>query len=347
MNKYKLKGIILSPLHIGTGNKIEPFDYVIKNRKLYRISLEDFIYQLSEEKRKNFEGMVNSGNLNRIRKYILEEIDLEKYSAYSVKVTEKIERLYLSKIDDIQNQLLINPFIRTGGENKPYIPGSSIKGAIRTALISQIAQNSNLPQPTGYREEFEFESRVLGYTGRGKNDPFRGIKIADGILPPEPTIISQIRNVTKDRNGNLQPNDIQLICEVTYSKVSEKSIEFESSLTIDSNLFSTNYLSRPLTIGEIREACNSFYRDKLSMEDEKFYSSSAISNTSNSLLNENIEDDSFLVRLGRFSGVESVTIDNYRNPKPPGKKGIWGKSRNLVEMKYPLGWIKIRSEEIE
>ena len=74
MNKYKLKGAILSPLHIGTGNQIEPFDYVIKNGKLYRISLEDFLCQLSEEKRKIFEDIVDSGNLNRIRKYIIEEI---------------------------------------------------------------------------------------------------------------------------------------------------------------------------------------------------------------------------------------------------------------------------------
>ena len=345
MNKYELKGTILSPLHIGTGNQIEPFDYVIKNGKLYRISLEDFLCQLSEEKRKIFEDIVDSGNLNRIRKYIIEGIDLEKYSAYSVEVTEKIERLYLSKIDDIHNQLLINPFIRTGTENKPYIPGSSIKGAIRTALISQIAQNSNLPQPKGYREEFEFESRVLAYTGREKNDPFRGIKITDGILAPDSTIISQVRNVTKDRSGNLQPNNIQLICEVTYSRVSGKSIEFESKLTIDSNLFSTNYLSRSFAIEQIGEACNSFYRDKLRMEDEKFYSASAISRISNSLLKEEIEDNSFLIRLGRFSGVESVTIDNYRNPRPPGKKGIWGTSRNLVEMKYPLGWIKISVQE--
>ncbi|GAF99069.1 unnamed protein product, partial [marine sediment metagenome] len=171
--------------------------------------------------------------------------------------------------------------------------------------------------------------------------------ITDGILAPDSTIISQVRNVTKDRSGNLQPNNIQLICEVTYSRVSGKSIEFESKLTIDSNLFSTNYLSRSFAIEQIGEACNSFYKDKLRMEDEKFYNTSAISDISNSLLKEEVGNDSFLIRLGRFSGVESVTIDNYRNPRPPGKKGIWGTSRNLVEMKYPLGWIKISVQEIE
>lgn len=345
MKKYRLRGIILAPLHIGTGNQIEPFDYVIRNGKLHRISLEDFVYQLSQDKRGIFEDMVDRGDLNRIRKYLIEEVDLEKHSAYSVAVSEEIERLYLSKIDHIQNQLLIDPFIRTGAENNPYIPGSSIKGAIRTALISRVAQNSNLPQPKGYREELEFESRLLGYTGKGKNDPFRGVKVMDGILPSGSTVVSQVRNVTKGRNGNLEPNNIQLICEVTHSKVSGRSIAFESNLTLDSNLFSANYLSKSFAIEDIRKACNSFYKDKLRMEDEKFYSTSRVSQVSNSLLNEDMEDDSFLIRLGRFSGVESVTIDNYRNPQPPGRKGIWGTSRNLVEMKYPLGWIKIKVEE--
>ncbi|GAI63671.1 unnamed protein product, partial [marine sediment metagenome] len=56
-------------------------------------------------------------------------------------------------------------------------------------------------QPRRDEEEHEFESRVLGYTRGKKNDPFRGIKITDGMLAPDSTIISQIRNVTKDRNG--------------------------------------------------------------------------------------------------------------------------------------------------
>jgi len=79
------------------------------------------------------------------------------------------------------------------------------------------------------------------------------------------------------------------------------------------------------------------------MEHNKFYKNSIISNSSEALLNEEIEDNSFLIRVGRFSGVESVTLDNYRNPRPPGK-GIWGKSRNLAQMKYPMGWIKVKVE---
>ncbi|MBI5142700.1 MAG: hypothetical protein HZA20_11020 [Nitrospirae bacterium] len=45
--------------------------------------------------------------------------------------------------------------------------------------------------------------------------------------------------------------------------------------------------------------------------------------------------------LGRFSGAESVTLDGYRNPRPPGNRRVWGTSRFMVEQMYPLGWVKV------
>jgi hypothetical protein len=36
-----------------------------------------------------------------------------------------------------------------------------------------------------------------------------------------------------------------------------------------------------------------------------------------------------------------VTLDNYRNPKPPGNKTQWGTTRNLVEEIFPMGWVKV------
>ena len=76
-------------------------------------------------------------------------------------------------------------------------------------------------------------------------------------------------------------------------------------------------------------------------EHEKFYKNSEVEKYSKQLLSTILDNDSFLVRVGRFSGVESVTLDNYRNPKPPGNKTTWGTSRNLAESKYPMGWIKV------
>ena len=33
MKKYRIHGEIITPVHIGTGEESEPFDYVIKNER--------------------------------------------------------------------------------------------------------------------------------------------------------------------------------------------------------------------------------------------------------------------------------------------------------------------------
>jgi len=92
-------------------------------------------------------------------------------------------------------------------------------------------------------------------------------------------------------------------------------------------------------------ACNRFYREKLEMEHRKFYRNSSLERFSKALIDMVMEKNAFLLRVGRFSGVESVTLDEYRNPKTPGKKGKWGTSRNVAEGMYPMGWVKVTVEE--
>ncbi len=234
---------------------------------------------------------------------------------------------------------MISPFIRTKGEVIPFIPGSSLKGAIRTAIISELAQTSKLQKPKDIREEYEFESKVLGFKD-GKNDPFRGLKLRDSCLQKDDTIVKEVKNVSK-KDGKLQINDIQIICEVSHSYITGKSVEFETELSFDDSLFSTNFLSKVLTKEQIVKSCANFYKDKMEKEHNKFYKNSESENYSIKLLNASLDENSFLLRIGRFSGVESVTLDNYRNPRPPGNKAVWGTSRNLVEGLYPMGWMMV------
>ncbi|MGA1871284.1 MAG: type III-A CRISPR-associated RAMP protein Csm5 [bacterium] len=344
MKTYKLKCEILSPLHIGAGDEIDPLNYIIKDGKLFRLSLEKYILHMKDDKqREEFEKLIDIGDLIKLRQYILENINTDTDSLYSIEVSPSIEKLYSAKLRDIQNQLLINAFFRTEGLSKPLIPGSSVKGAIRTAVVSVLAKKSNLSPPKGYREEYTFESKVLDYED-GKEDPFRGIKIKDAALKNDSMIVQEVRNVSRKERNILEANNIQIICEVTYSAMTGKSIEFEIELCLDEELFSTEYLSRKLTIDQIAQSCNEFYKDKMELEDRKFYKGTASENYSAQLLNAALNKNSFLLRIGRFSGVESVTLDNYRNPKPVSDKAVWGTTRNLIEGKYPLGWIMVTIE---
>jgi CRISPR-associated protein Csm5 len=335
---------MLSPVHIGTGEDVDPMSYIIQGERFYKIKFESFVSNMGDNEREKFESLLDQVNLIEIRKYVSENIDTESDSVYSTEVNPKTIIHYNAKIDDIQNQLLISPFIRTEGGAIPLIPGSSIKGAIRTAIINELANKSKLPKPKNHREENEFEAKVLGYKD-AKNDPFRGIKIKDGYLPHDSTIIREVRNVSKRNGGRLQANNIQIICEVTHSFVTGRNVDFETEISFDDALFSTNFLSKKITLEQIVESCTSFYRDKMEKEHIKFYKNTESERYSTMLLDTPLDKNSFILRIGRFSGVESVTLDNYRNPKLPGNKTQWGTTRNLVEEIFPMGWVKVSIDE--
>lgn len=344
MKKYNLHCEILSPIHIGTGIEIEPLDYIIEKGRLYKISFEKLVITMEDTERVKFEKLIDRGNLVDIRKYIAERIDREKDSVYSLEVSQQVENTYKSKIADIQNQLLISPFIRTEGDAVPLIPGSSIKGAIRTAVISELAKDCKLPKPREPREKYAFESKVLKYKD-GKDDPFRGIKVRDRTLQKDDTIIREVKNVSKKKGAPLQANNIQMICEVSNSSVTGETVECDVEISFDEKLFNTNFLSKTFSIEQVIKSCSVFYKDKMEYEHKKFYKNSEVESCSMQLLNTPLDENSFLLRMGRFSGVESVTLDNYRNPKPPGNKAVWGTSRNLVEGLYPMGWVKVTVSE--
>ena len=339
MKSYKLQCEILSPVHIGNGQEIDPLSYIIKEENLYYISFDDFVLNMEAVSRCRFEELLEKNDLTGMRSFVADTIDLEKETIYSTSVDYKVAGIYKSKIRDIRNQLRINPFIRTGDQKRPLIPGSSIKGAIRTALISELAQNSNLPRPKGIKEEYQFESKVLRYQD-GKEDPLRGIKIRDAQLEKHDTIVRDVKNVSRDSGRTLKSNNIQIFCEMTHSTISGKSTGFESTLNIDNSLYQTKYLKKTFTTDDIIRSCAKFYKDKMTEEHNRFYRGSDLENYSKMLMETPLDNKSFLLRVGRFSGVESVTLDKYRNPKPPGKKNTWGTTRNLADGQYPMGWIK-------
>jgi len=348
MKIYQVNGKMLSPVHIGTSEVWEPLEYYIdsEQEKLYRFATEDILARLDQNEQQRFFELTDQENIQLVKNFIVEKAKahLLHGSNGAIKVTPKVAELYQEKIDDIRNQLLIQPMIRMASNDRIYIPGSSIKGAVRTAIISEFGQKSNLtpPRPFG-REVYEFEARLLDYRDV-KQDPFQAIKFSDAVLEPEATVISQVYNIRENKEGNLDQTSIQLIHEVTQSKLSATkygtSCTFEAELRIDVDLIQKRSVSRNIDLSLILNSCNRFYRDKLEMEHRKFYQDSPLAEFSEKLLNESIGANECLLRVGRFSGVESVTLDKYRNPQPPGRRG-WGRSRNIADGCYPMGWTKV------
>lgn len=347
MSSYKLTCKVLSPVHIGTGEQIEPFEYVINDFTFYRIDLSGFLSNLSEKESETFYRLSNNNDINGLRKFITGTVDLDKYSLFSAQVSDTVNSLYHKKLGDINNQLLVNPLMRSELNQKVYIPGSSLKGAIRTGIVSGIARDKKFEKGDEKKFIRNFESVALNYHD-AKFDPFKTIKIRDAYLTDSSTRICEVYNMGKEKSQRGDRfKSMQMINEVTKSAVAGDDLEFATEVIINEELQTKSDLSYKFTIEDIVNSCNTFYHDKLIMEGNRFYTGTPVEEASEKLLNYNFGSDEFLVRVGRFSQVESVTVDVHRKPRtmrdPRTKRPRgWGNTRNICEKKYPCGWIKVR-----
>lgn len=350
MENFKLSIQILSPLHIGTETDLSPFDYVIKNKKLHFFKLEKLINNLDQKDIEQYYKFIDQSNVLGLRNFILRNFDENKDSIYSIPVTDKVVSKYDNTINDLRNQLLISPFIHHPLTYRRFLPGSSIKGAIRTAVVDYYAHQKIKPiAPYDNRKSKYFEPRALSFLSRNENkininhDPFRCIKISDVEVPQNSTIIGEILNARRKKNkSEIETISIQMIKEVLSSLLQECDIQLDSELLIENNgkiksYFQNNSLYFDHTT--IIESCKSFYSIELERE-IKFYQGSFVEQFLQKIKDVKLNQNEFLLRLGRYSGVYAVTVNDFRNPT--GRRGKFGTSRNLFEGKYPLGWLKCK-----
>lgn len=147
----KLTFKTLSPVHIATGNKIQPFEYIIFNGHYHRINQNKAFEIIAEDSIDNFEKFDNwlqtsesklaNERDNRKQAQLRDSFNLKNFCDSVLKkpdLTEKILSNAVSYIMEIPGGTGGKKEIselQKDGNSQPYIPGSSIKGAIRTALF--------------------------------------------------------------------------------------------------------------------------------------------------------------------------------------------------------------------
>lgn len=127
----KCKIELLSPLHIGNGNELKMVDFYLDDDKnsIKRIDFNKFINYCFENGINLMEEMNKkqymTGRDFSITKFMgAKNIDPDGFTSYEVPaIIQKRER---------ESEFAVKEHVKCGGA---YIPGSSIKGAIRTALM--------------------------------------------------------------------------------------------------------------------------------------------------------------------------------------------------------------------
>jgi len=354
-----VEGTFLSPVHIGTGQELDPFCSFIKEDRLYYFELSALLARLTDGQRNVFTKLLADGSLVEVRKFLAERADPRRDSIGSIAVARDIASEYAGKIDDQRNQLIFQPFFRNGHNFQPLLPGSSLKGAIRTAVIDTLIQERNVSlSDRAKRDPRQMEKEVLGHRDIDQ-DPFKALKCADITLPDDGTIIQRVYNYS-ERSEKL--TDLGLRIEMTKSHMEGTELGFESVLEffegyrnkkITTRDSEKKAIARYLTPEEILTACRRFYTDNLKKEHEHFYRDSPYEATSAKLLRiaDELAVNECLLRIGRFTQAESKSINRYRTVMVRGKDGLRpmdeGTTRNLAAGRYPMGWVKLKFAGVE
>jgi len=144
----------VTPVHIGTGVKYTRSEFMVENGILYRISLKKLLDGLSEHELENLISQLEHRRFS-IGDFLQHvDVELDEISVYSVECQ--------MTPDEVREQ------IKTG--NVVYIPGSSIKGAIRGALLYWHLKNNDWMVPVCYLKN----GRRVGYTDINLLDLLQG-----------------------------------------------------------------------------------------------------------------------------------------------------------------------------
>ena len=213
----KIKITTLTPVHIGSGNLLQNnSDFVFfKNGKDHFLGIIDERKVLDLIGEKNIDNWVLSIQRND------NTIDMMRRYAPNKEVCDYTQREIQSFAGDIRANDTLKECIHNG-LGIPYIPGSSLKGAIRTAITATLAKRntsiSNQPIYNIQQLAYKVEGDLFGK--EPQESIFRFIQVGDAYFDKGCEIalrmimslnITQSNTVTPDHLWNQKPQVVETI----------------------------------------------------------------------------------------------------------------------------------------
>lgn len=360
----------LSPVHIGCDEVYEPSNFVVSGGLLHALDPADLAGSLTDRERNHLAALADQREpIGAIQRFFRDNAErFAGLARHEVAVADAIVREYERNAGRATQRgaageatYNVFPIARTAYrpfDNTPYLPGSSLKGSIRTAWLNHLNHGAALTADDKSDKRSaprRMQERLLGYAaGKFEYDPFRHIGLADahpeenGTPPPTRIVYAISKKKRLPRDGVSGAPELKVFLETVPDALPAAFLgELRLTGEIDWNALSS--------------ACNDFYRPQLEAELNHAVLGTLLDGEWKGLiaglLGEELDEliaarQGFLLRVGRHSGAESVTIDGVRDIKILGKKGEPPSFRpNTTEKRFasltkagadgllPFGWI--------
>lgn len=273
LKKYKCTLTLQSPVHIGSHvqsvNKLEFLDLgdeicmvdisrltAFLSEKLGPDVINDFTTYISQAAARGGNKQVKGG--------LTEFIEGCKLSVEETAGEAGTRRIRILSSGRRINEFM--PLIRDGFI-VPYIPGSSIKGAVRTALMANLYErkglSSRFPEPINDKKKKEaakpMEKKAFGTDPN--HDIMRSVRIGDAYCKEEAqTAIMEVQVITTERvaRGTAERKAVQGATPL-FEEVLPPGQRFAFEITIEEGLAEAIERGKGFTSKEILVALNSFY----------------------------------------------------------------------------------------
>lgn len=368
----------ITPIHIGSGESVDTFGFFLDEPRAARTDLKVaaapgylngidmealFARAVDNPASKGlFTDILASSNRGDFscRRILASQARYHKAIAFRIPIsTQAFPKLKEAIEGRNQGEVHLLPRDAKGA----YLPGSSLKGVIRTALIEEEAKNSenqnellDICRTNSSRSDSsaKFESMVLGYGAmdRGRvrmnlnRDPFRQLSLSD--LKPTATDATEIVRVQLIRISRESEDvqRIQMFREVTGSQITGRPVRFSGEVRVSKQFVgalrqrvdSSNRPSEKTRITDgvqvwLHTVHNHYlnrWQEELRRWERRLPKLIDIDDRIRCL-----EEHQALIRIGRHSHYECTTISEPFRQKPA--KG-YGKTRHVVDGQFPLGW---------
>lgn len=343
---------LASPVHVGCGEVYEPMNFVVDEESLELVTFDtgEFMSLLTEDELNKLSSICRKGtvaSLQELYKFMRQHRHVAKGTRINIpsalvnhyrEVLEKEPRRFAREL----NQFEINRTSFNFIEDEPVIPGSAIKGAIRTAVLNFRNKGANQPRFRGRNASRDMEEHLLDYSFRNMGtDPFRLVKVSD-FMPCG----NVKRRICYAVDLKKRPSDRDASAFDQMQEVIESGSSFWGSITV---VQAPRSIKRPVTLEEIKNALSMFYGSEKDREDREV---KGIQVDPVSIPEKNMP-----LRIGRHSGAECVTVKGHRHIRimqgrgnPPKFKDhattIWLASDNsrpgTMQGLTPMGWTGLR-----
>ncbi|MBA7521900.1 hypothetical protein ES705_14012 [subsurface metagenome] len=305
-DKLEITG--LSPIYIGSGDKYSQLDYVSDGNKIHVIDFSKILDHIPLESIDDFTNEINANFKNNVWRGEVKEF----LKNYNVDWKDYVEKSYDLVGEIGKNE--INQFVKTS--DQIYIPGSSVKGAIRTSILYQILKN----HPNKRAQISDYISRSYRPRDRdlqrllrsdGKTDLLRALIVSDSTLKDG----HSFTKVVKSNVYHLRERELQ---SPIFNEILSKDFTSSGFVKINDKLVDSGYLISDffsLKKEAILEAINLFSREIIEQELQQFKGRDDENLTEivrfyNGLTDqiESMKDNECILRLGQGSSFIAITM---------------------------------------